>query len=196
MGEYINAKKHYDSQEYQQAYNILLKLAEQGHIKSQAIIASMLEEGKGVKSDRNQALYWYEKAAYNNHAQALYIWAIHNFEALEKIDEGKKYLEKSVSLACPEAIHFLATCLDIGEYGYVKDEERAINLYKKACLLRYKMSCSYLYNILVEKNKKNEFREFVNREMGSIVMFKLMVIPYIKECVVNTIKKLKPKGIK
>lgn len=193
VDNYHSAKEYYENEEYEKAYTILLKLAQNGHVRAQAILASMLEEGKGIESNDKEALFWYEKAANNNHEQALYIWGIHNLKTLEKIDEGKKYIEKSVSLKYPDAIHFLATCLDLGEYGYVKNEIQAIELYKQACLLKHKISCAYLYNILVERNEKDKFYDFVNHEMGRINMLKLMIIPYFKNCLVNFFTKVKGK---
>jgi len=164
--EYSIAQEYYDKKEYKKAYTIFLELAHKGDSQAQLQLGTMQYEGKGVLIDKNNAYFWFQKVAKNNDPEALYRCSLYCFEDLNNIKKGKTYLNKSVQLKYPKAIFMLARCFDLGHDGYIQDEEKAIKLYKQACLLKHKQACLDLYSILKEKNRIFEFRQFVKRDMG------------------------------
>ncbi|WP_180815219.1 tetratricopeptide repeat protein [Ralstonia pickettii] len=49
--------------EYARAFVIYRQLAESGHLESQVFLGWMLAAGKGVQANREQAVYWFRRAA-------------------------------------------------------------------------------------------------------------------------------------
>ena len=73
-GVYANSAKGaiaFKQGEYQKAYEIWLKAAENGDADAQFNIAVMLENGQGISRDLFSALKWYELAARQNYPHAL-----------------------------------------------------------------------------------------------------------------------------
>ena len=56
------ADAYYNSKNYELAFKIFLKLAEEGDDNSMDRIGSMYDSGEGVEYNLEQAIYWYEKA--------------------------------------------------------------------------------------------------------------------------------------
>lgn len=52
-------------------YNERLEVAKQGSAEAQFEVGAMLENGRGVTADRDQAKKWYQKAADQNHSRAV-----------------------------------------------------------------------------------------------------------------------------
>jgi TPR repeat protein len=69
-GTLENGIKAYDRKDYQQAYEQLLPLAEEGVDEAQFYVGGMLVDGMGVEADSTKGVYWLEKAAENRHAMA------------------------------------------------------------------------------------------------------------------------------
>jgi hypothetical protein len=65
----------YQAGEFASALEILLPLAEEGHSESQATVAAMYEQGKGVERSWGHAFEWYRRAAEQDHAAAQYALA-------------------------------------------------------------------------------------------------------------------------
>jgi TPR repeat protein len=61
--EAIAASRAYEFGDYSTAHAIWLRLAEQGHAKSQASLAYLYREGRGVRRDSETAARWYYQAA-------------------------------------------------------------------------------------------------------------------------------------
>ena len=70
--EFNQVISHYNNQNYNQAFNIFKKLAEQGDAAAQNELGYMYENGEGVRQDDAQAVAWYRKAAEQGDAQAAY----------------------------------------------------------------------------------------------------------------------------
>lgn len=63
----INA---YGQQQYKQAYELLLPLAQKNVAEAQYYLGGMLVEGIGVPADPKQGVYWLEQAVKNRHHMA------------------------------------------------------------------------------------------------------------------------------
>ncbi len=70
--EFQQAVSHITNQNYDQAFNIFKKLAEQGDAAAQNELGYMYADGKGVRQDYHQAVAWYRKAAEQGNAMAQY----------------------------------------------------------------------------------------------------------------------------
>ncbi|WP_435938651.1 tetratricopeptide repeat protein [Moraxella bovoculi] len=70
--ELAQAISHYINQNYDQAFNIFKKLAEQGDAAAQNELSYMYDNGQGVHQDYHQAASWYKKAAEQRYAKAQY----------------------------------------------------------------------------------------------------------------------------
>ena len=68
--EFNRAISHYNNQNYNQAFNIFKKLAEQGDAAAQFNLGYMFSNGQGVRQDYGQAVSWYRKAAEQGNANA------------------------------------------------------------------------------------------------------------------------------
>ena len=58
------------SQNYQEAFNWLMKAAAQGHADAQYNISLMYGKGQGVTQNRAEAIKWLRKAANQGHQKA------------------------------------------------------------------------------------------------------------------------------
>lgn len=47
------------------------RLANNNNVDAQSMLASLYLKGQGVEADRDQAIYWFEKAAKNGDAKAI-----------------------------------------------------------------------------------------------------------------------------
>jgi TPR repeat protein len=63
-------KELYLSQQYGQAANILLPLAQQGHLDSQYTVGYMYHHGQGVPRNEKESTRWIAMAAARGHAKA------------------------------------------------------------------------------------------------------------------------------
>ncbi len=76
MAQYRLGRIAADARDYPAAYRWFLMAARNGHSVSQAAVAAMLEEGKGVTADRKAAESWRRQAAANGHAGSLMTLAL------------------------------------------------------------------------------------------------------------------------
>lgn len=60
---YSEAFRAYEEKRYDEAFTLLLPLAEQGEGQAQMAVSLLYERGLGVARDIDKAMYWYEKAA-------------------------------------------------------------------------------------------------------------------------------------
>ena len=68
MAQYYLARTLADVENFEAAYAWFLKAAEAGHNISQATVAAMLEQGKGVNANPALSQQWLRRAAQNGHA--------------------------------------------------------------------------------------------------------------------------------
>jgi TPR repeat protein len=76
MAQYQLGRMLADRKDFQGAYGWFLMAAKNGHSVSQAAVAAMLEEGKGVAADRKAAAHWRRQAASNGHTGSLMALAL------------------------------------------------------------------------------------------------------------------------
>ncbi len=69
-GTYAEAIAYYDQQKFDKALPIFEKLANLGDEGGQYYLGLMYEDGKGVRQDNTQAVFWYRKAAEQNNPAA------------------------------------------------------------------------------------------------------------------------------
>jgi TPR repeat protein len=70
LGRYQKGLSHLQLQEYEKAYRTWLKLAENGDAQAQFDLGVMFHNGLGLEKDNERALYWFDKAASQNDADA------------------------------------------------------------------------------------------------------------------------------
>lgn len=70
LGRYQKGLGHLQFQEYEKAYRIWLGLAEDGDAQAQFDLGVMFHNGLELEKDEEMALYWFDKAASQNHANA------------------------------------------------------------------------------------------------------------------------------
>ena len=70
--DFNRALDAYTAGEFSEARKLLEPLAKSNHVHSQMLIAVMYAYGEGVDVDRRAALRWYQRAASQGHAPAMY----------------------------------------------------------------------------------------------------------------------------
>lgn len=108
--------------------------AEQGDAQAQYELASMYENGRGVKKNIDDALKWYWKAAENGHvgAQIDLGWFYQNGQFVEKdIKQAIALYMKAANQGNPQAQSNLAVLYDDG-IDVPEDNELAVKWYKLA----------------------------------------------------------------
>ena len=78
------------------------------------------------------------------------------------------------------AINSLANIYDYGDFGYEVNKKKAIELYKKACLLNDSQSCKNLYSLLRELESKEDVYQYIKEEIGFFKFFKIIILGRIK----------------
>lgn len=76
MAQYRLGRIAADARDYPAAYRWFLMAAKNGHSVSQAAVAAMLDEGKGIATDRKAADGWRRQAAANGHTGSLMTLAL------------------------------------------------------------------------------------------------------------------------
>ena len=102
FGLYKKGLAHLNYQEYDKAFEIWRRLAEDGSAQAQFDLGVMMHNGLGVAKDPEKSIYWFEKAAAQHHADAEnYLGAIYNTG-----NGAPQDIEK--------ALHFLKRAMDQG----------------------------------------------------------------------------------
>lgn len=105
--------------------------AELGQIECQYALGKAYNNGDGLKKDKEQAFYWFKKAADSNHNGACNEVGVllHNEE--ENYNLAFEYFSKAVKLGSKNATYNLAMMYELGR-GVEKDEKKAVELYQKS----------------------------------------------------------------
>jgi TPR repeat protein len=82
----------YKNGQYEQAFPVCRKAAEQGNAKAQFNLAVMYDSGKGIRQDYAKAVKWYRKAAEQGNAKAQFNLAV-------MYDSGHGVLQSSAAAA-------------------------------------------------------------------------------------------------
>lgn len=68
---YQSGIEAYQEGNYYKTFNLMTRLAENDNVDAQSMLASLYLKGQGVDADKEQALFWYEKAAKQGNTEAL-----------------------------------------------------------------------------------------------------------------------------
>ena len=90
------------------------KAAFSGHIQAQINVGLKHEKGEGTNIDKEKALYWYSKAAFNQNDVAQFRLASLLQEEYGKFKESHFWFSKSAQLGNPEAHLAIATNFILG----------------------------------------------------------------------------------
>lgn len=69
---YYEGKELYDSQDYHEAYPLLMKAAVMGHKKAQYRVGRCYDKAHGVAQNYKKAFYWYLRSAKQGTGKAMY----------------------------------------------------------------------------------------------------------------------------
>jgi uncharacterized protein len=96
----------FNRQDYQQASQVFISLAERGNSSAQAYLGFMFETGRGVPQNYTEAAMWYRRAAEQGDSHAQYSLGLlydHGQGVPRDIVEANKWLNLSTSGAPPRA---------------------------------------------------------------------------------------------
>lgn len=157
------AKSLYEAQNYDKAFKLYQKAAEQGHVKAIDNLAWCYNDGKGVKEDKAEAVKWWRKAAEQGYAnsQCSLGYSYNYGRGIEKdYKEAVKWYQKAAEQGDGMAQNNLGTMYEFGQ-GVFQDKKEALRWYLSAVENGEKEYS--IYNIgrfLETKKKKNEAYAF------------------------------------
>lgn len=164
----------YNNEEYEEAYEFFVKLAEQENVNAMMQIGYMLFHGHGIPKDSKKAYDWYKKAADKNNASAQYYYAWYCLET-EKLDIGKQYLEMAVGNCYREAIYDIAKFYAFGDFQFEKNMQKAIIYYEQACLLKKREACLDLYIACKKFMGKSQAIGHIYEKIGFFKTLKILL---------------------
>src|SRR5437660_3725612 len=110
--------------EFDRAWQLLIPLAESGDAEAQYRLGALRYEGANISDDIAYA--WLEKAAKQNHPDALFYWASYRYP------EEPAYIIGAAELGSTAAQYFLGASFAAGDSGYPKNEIEAVKWYTMA----------------------------------------------------------------
>lgn len=141
------------------AYEYFLEAAKLGHTEACYYTGLYLHQGKGVKKDLDEAVFWYKKAALKHEKNALYHLAM----ILIKSNHNDYHqifvlLEEAAKLDHPHAQYNLAVMYQKGD-GVEIDMEKSIYWYEKAAnasipMAEYNLGMLYFEGKFIEKDEQ------------------------------------------
>ncbi len=149
--DFKNGLEALQNKEYQKAIILLEKVANTGHHRAQTALGHIYKDGKGVKTDFDKAIFWYEKAAIQDDIVAQYSLA--TILEKEKKDYNKAFAwyEEAAKQGALRAQYSLGLLYAKG-LGTKKDELKAYKLFKIAS--RHIKEAKEQMQILCNKNSK------------------------------------------
>lgn len=129
-----SALKYYKEGDYQTAFRLFKKVAEQGLAQAQFNLGLMYYKGDGVTRDAKQAVYWFQKAAEQGESMAQYNLGVMydkgegvTRDAIQAVYWYQKAAEQGIAIAQFQ----LGVMYEDGK-GVPKDDHEAIKLYRLA----------------------------------------------------------------
>jgi len=110
--------------EFDRAMELLAPIAESGDAEAQYRLGALRYKGANISVE--DAYGWLEKAASQNHPDALFYWASY----CRPGEPG--LIIKAAELGSTAAQYHLGVCYALGDDGYRKDESEAIKWYEMA----------------------------------------------------------------
>lgn len=114
-----------------EAYEWLLKSAENGNANAQAAVSLCLVTGQGVKHDEQAAVSWLKKAVANGSAEAKAYLASYYLSKRQKMEEGIKLAKESSTAGNAAGQYTLGMAYQKGR-GVPKSLEKAVELFRLA----------------------------------------------------------------
>ena len=157
---YQQARKLDAEKEYEKAFLLYKKAAEQGHAPAQNNLGYCYKYGEGVAQDKEEAVKWYRKSAEQGNAPAQHNLGVcyYNGEGVaQNKEEAVKWYRKSAEQGNAWAQFNLGLCYAHGE-GVAQDKEEAVKWYRKSAEqgnapAQYNLGLCYEYGSGVRKNK-------------------------------------------
>lgn len=128
------AESLYEAQNYDKAFKLYQKAAEQGHVKAIHSLAWCYNDGKGVKEDKAEAVKWWRKAAEQGYAnsQCSLGYSYNEGRGIEKdYKEAVKWYQKAAEQGHNGAQNNLGTMYEFGQ-GVFQDKKEALRWYLSA----------------------------------------------------------------
>lgn len=117
----------------EEAFQMVLKNAAEGHAWAQHTVGTMYERGTGVPLNNPEARRWFEKGAIQGHSLAMFSYGAQLRVDLHDLVEAKKWLEKCLEVnVYPLAQYHLGMILLNGGNGVLKDPQEAFRLFQVA----------------------------------------------------------------
>lgn len=116
-----NAVYMLENGQFESAYLILEPLAKLGVAEAQYQLAEILYLGKGVPANEAAAVYWYRKAAEQEHVDAQITLGpdtIFRDKSIRSVDEAKKWILAAADQGNPWAQYAVATYFMRGRHGF------------------------------------------------------------------------------
>ena len=133
-GTHEQALAAYQRQDYETAYDVWLKLAEDGDREAQYALGVMYFKGEGRPADVEAAMSWFEKAARAGHPTAMFNVGVAHWEgkgAPINHEIAVQWWEKAAQLGDSASQYNLGLAYYLGK-GINKDPERALYWIKQA----------------------------------------------------------------
>ena len=129
--KFNSAVQYYEQRNYQAAFPIFKKLAEQEHAGAQYNLGKMYQIGRGVTVDNQQAIKWIQKAAEQGYADAQFtLGSMYEFGGSginQDEHQAAKWYQKAAEQGHTGAQYSLALM-----YKYNKDYQQAVKWFQKA----------------------------------------------------------------
>ena len=132
--------KKFNEKKYEEAYKILLPIAENGNPKAQGLIARLYANGWGISKDSNAAIDWAKKAATNNNPEGIYVLGFIEKDLSEKF----RLTKQAADMGYPLAKAALARNYYFGLVGFAKNESEGMKYAKEAASLNDPSSQAFL----------------------------------------------------
>ena len=132
--EFDAAVAAYDHKDYETAFNLLTKLANQGDPGAQNNLGVMYHNGIGAAQDDKKAVYWYQKAAEQGHASAqnnLGVMYLNGIGILQDDMQAAYWYQKAAKQGLADA-QFNLGVLYANGISTTQDDKQAVYWYQKA----------------------------------------------------------------
>ena len=140
----------YRNGQYEQAFPMCSKAAEQGNADAQYILGVMYDSGEGVRQDYAEALKWYRKAAEQGLVEAQFYLGLMYYSGQgvqQDYAEALKWYRKAIERGNASAQFFLGLMYYSGE-GVREDYAEAVKWYRKAAeqgVARAQLNLGWMY---------------------------------------------------
>jgi TPR repeat protein len=126
--------------QYEQAFPVCSKAAEQGDAAAQCNLGLMYDRGEGVQRDDAEAVKWYRKAAEQGYAKAQcnlgWMYGC-GLGVRQDYAEAVKWVRKAAEQGHAEAEYWLGFIYEDGGIGVQQDYAEAVKWYRKAAEQSY-----------------------------------------------------------